>query len=87
MQLYITEARTHRKNNLSVKTTFPDELNIVIVYSLSSGGYQNIFSFRKTVLGMQSLEPEKKVARIMGQITKDCSRFLAFEQQTSNIKA
>lgn len=63
-----------------MKTTFPEELNIIIVYSLSSGSYKNIFTYRKTVLGLQNLQPEKNHAQSTGKMTKDYSCFLAFEQ-------
>lgn len=61
-----------------MKTTFPEELNIIIVYSLSSGSYQNIFTYRKIVLGLQGLQPDKNHVQSAGEMTKDYSHFLAF---------
>lgn len=69
-----------------MKTTLPKELNVIIFYSLNSVSYQNIFIYRKTVLGLQNLQPEKNHAQSAGEMTKDYSHFLVLEQLTFTIK-
>ena len=63
-----------------MKTTFPEELNIITVYSLSSSSYQNIFTYRMIVLGLQSLQHKKNLAQSAGKLTKEYNHFLVFEQ-------